>query len=150
MSYFIGGSYSSHDGSQNYLPFQPVFKSFKIFTGTIDKIFGWKSWGLLEQSITIPATPSNDIAPRLNYINNAKVQVKFDGSCLKRDKVSFNHWNVVKFFIVYELHIWSYDKNTDLTLKDCLFGAAKQTKNSDPDKYYYSGYGVEFISESLF
>ena len=72
-------------------------KSFKIFTGNIDKLSGWKSTGLSEKSITTPATPSNGLAPRLNRINNAKVQVKFDGSCLGRDKVSFN-W---KCSIVY-------------------------------------------------
>ena len=42
--------------------FQPVFKSFKIFTGTIVKNFGWKSKRLSEQSVTTPATPGNSPA----------------------------------------------------------------------------------------
>ena len=34
--------------------------------------------------------------------------------------------------------------------KDCLFGAIKLTNNSDPDKYYYSGYSIRFDSCLLF
>ena len=40
--------------------------------------------------------------------------------------------------------------NADFTLKDHLFGAVKLTKNPDPDKYSYSGYGIGFDSRSLF
>ena len=40
--------------------------------------------------------------------------------------------------------------NADFTLKDCLFGAVKLTKNADPDKYSYSRYGIGFDSRSLF
>ena len=36
-------------------------------------------------------------------------------------------------FIVYELYTWPRYLNTDFTLKDCLFGFVKQTKNADPD-----------------
>ena len=35
-------------------------------------------------------------------------------------------------------------------LKDCLFWAVKLTENADPDKYFYSGYGIGFGSSSLF
>ena len=40
--------------------------------------------------------------------------------------------------------------NTDLTLKNCLFGSVKLTKNADPDKYKYSGYDTGFDSRSGF
>ena len=36
----------------------------------------------------------------------------------------------------------------NFTLKDCLFGAAKLTKNTGPDKYSYSGYDIGFGSRS--
>ena len=29
-------------------------------------------------------------------------------------------------------------------MKDCLFEAVKFSKNADPDKYSYSGYGIGF------
>ena len=40
--------------------------------------------------------------------------------------------------------------NTDFTLKDCLFGGVKLSKNTDPDKYVYTGYGMGFDSRSVF
>ena len=38
--------------------------------------------------------------------------------------------------------------NNDPTLKNCLFGAVTLTKNTDIDKYRYSGYGIEFDRKS--
>ena len=40
--------------------------------------------------------------------------------------------------------------NAEFTLKECLFGNVKITKNTDPDKYNYSRYGIVFDSRSLF
>ena len=56
-----------------------------------------------EESVTTPTTPSYGLAPRLNYIDNAETQVKFDDSWLEQDIVSFTHKNIVNFFIIYEL-----------------------------------------------
>ena len=92
-----------------------------------------------EEIITTPAL-------RLNYFNNAKIREKLDDSCLKQDKVSFTRRNVIKFFIIYEINIWSCDLNLDFTLKDCLFGGVKLTVNPDTKKYSYSGYGIGFDS----
>ena len=46
--------------------------------------------------------------------------------------------------------VWSQELNAKFTLKDCLFGNVKITKNADPNKYFYSGYGIGFNSRSLF
>ena len=48
-----------------------------------------------------------------------------------------------------------YDLESNLnnfypTLKNCLFGAIKLTKNSDIDKYEYAGYGTGFDSRGTF
>ena len=51
---------------------------------------------------------------------------------------------MVNFFIVYELDSWPRNFDTDFTVGGCLFGGVKVTKNADPDKYWYSGYGVGF------
>ena len=53
---------------------------------------------------------------------------------------------MVNSFIVYELGSWSRDLDIDFTLGNCLFGGVKLTKNADPDKYSYSGYGIGFDS----
>ena len=50
-------------------------------------------------------------------------------SCLKLDKPP----NIaVNLFIVYKLDIWSWDLNSDFTLRDCLFRSVKLTKYADP------------------
>ena len=40
--------------------------------------------------------------------------------------------------------------NTDFTLRHCLFGSVKLTKNADLDKYKYSGHSMGFDSRSEF
>ena len=82
-------------------------------------------------------------------MNNSKIRVRFKESCFKQDKVIFASRNVVNLFVVYELDVWLQDLNTVITLGDCLFRAAKLTKNNDPDKYSYSGFGKVFHSHSL-
>ena len=40
--------------------------------------------------------------------------------------------------------------NSNLTLKDCLFGGRKLAENTDPNKHVYSAYGIGFDSRSEF
>ena len=56
----------------------------------------------------------------------------------------------VNLYICYTLDWSSRDLNTDLALGNCLFGSVKLTKNADPDKYKYNGYGIGFDSRSEF
>ena len=49
---------------------------------------------------------------------------------------------------VYGLDTWSRDLNSDFTLKDCLFGSVKLTKNADLGKYVCSCYGTGLDSLS--
>ena len=58
--------------------------------GNTDHILLWKSKGLSDESIKPPATSNNSIAPSLNYFGTI-ARVKFDGSCLKQDKITFTH-----------------------------------------------------------
>ena len=73
----------------------------------------------------------------------------FKGTCLKQKSATCTLPNRINFFIIYELDIWLRDLNSEFTLKDCLFGGVKLTKNPDPDKYMYSGYGIGFDSRLL-
>ena len=112
-----------------YLTFQAVLKYFKNFNGSIDKVLRWKSKGLLE-SMTSPATSGNSFTPKRTNIQNPEIAVTFEENCLEQDEVYFNHGNVITFFTVYELYLWSHDLKTDITLKDCLFWAVKLTNNA--------------------
>ena len=102
-----------------------------------------------DEKIKPPYTTSKCLFPKLVWYNSG-IKLKFKGSCLKQDKATFTPKNVVNLFVVFELDTWSQDLSTDFTLNNYLFGSVKLTKNVDPDKYKYSGYGTGFDSRSLF
>ena len=58
------------------------------------------------KSLRTPGTPNNSIAPAVSYIG-VKKRVKFDGSCLKQDKMTFTHGNIVNIYIAYEIKLWN-------------------------------------------
>ena len=70
-----------------------------------------------------------------------KSRVRFKGSCLKQDKITYDHGKIVNNYIVYVI-----DKNDNTssnpTLENCLFGAVSLTENVD--RYKYSGCGIWF------
>ena len=87
-------------------------------------------------------TASNyKITPELSYYGT-KTRVEFNGSCLKQDKVTYNHRKIVNIYIAYEISK-NYSISTYVTLENCLFGAVSLTKNADIYQYKYSGYGIE-------
>ena len=109
----------------------------------------WKSKGLSDETIKPPTTSDNSLTTTLNYYYPSKIRVKFAGSCLKQDKITFYHKKVVNIYIVYELGA-SSSSDSDPTLKNCLFGAVTLTKNTDIEKYGYSGYAIGFDRRSSF
>ena len=137
-SYSIEKSHFEKDGAQSYLVSQPMIRYFKVnmITNT-DYVSSWKSKGLSSESIKPPNTSDNSLTRELNY-DGPKTRLKFTGSCLKQSKISHTHENVVNIFIVYELGA-SGSHNNDPTLKNCLFGAVTLNKNTNIDKYGYSG-----------
>ena len=151
-SYFIGKNYFEEDGTQNYLVLQPIVRYFKILPNT-NYFLSWKSKGLSAETIkshtTSPLTASDyNLIPTLSY-SGTKTKLKFTGSYLKQDQISYTHGKVVNVYIVYELGA-SGSNDNDPTLKNCLFGAVTLTKNADIDKYGYSGYGIGFDRRSSF
>ena len=53
------------------------------------------------------------------------------------------HKTTLNFYIC-KISLWPYNVGTDFTFLNSLFNAAKLTKNADPNKYSYSGFGVRF------
>ena len=102
-SYFIGKSHFEEDATQNYLVSQPMYRYFKrvVGVGTGNNIYFWKSKGLSDEHITLPTTSDHRLNPQISYYGT-KTKVKFDGSCLKQAKVTFNHGRVVNIYILYE------------------------------------------------
>ena len=86
---------------------------------------------IADESIKPLVGYNKTLAPALNHINT-KLRVNFDGSCLKQEKVTFTHKNVVKIYIVYGMNLWPYTQRADFMLENFLFGAVEFTKNTDP------------------
>ena len=101
------------------------------------------------EKIKHPYKTNKSLSPKLVWYGS-KIKLKFNGSCLKQDKATFNPKNVVNLFIFYELGTWSQDLSADFALKDCLFGSVKLAKNSDPNKYKYSSCCIGFDLKSIF
>ena len=94
-------------------------------------------------------TASNySVTPFLDYYGT-KTRVEFSGSCLKQDKVTFNHGKIVNIYIVYEISK-SINISDYPTLENCLFGAASLAKNVDIDRYGNSGYCIGFDRHGSF
>ena len=74
--------------------------------GNTDLISLRESKRLSDQIINYNATFNNSLAPSLNYVGS-KPRVKFDGSCLKQDKITFTYRNIVHIYIAYEINLWS-------------------------------------------
>ena len=56
-----------------------------------------------DESIKPPSTSTNILNPLLNYVGT-KIRVELNESCLKQDKISFNHGKIVNIYIVYEIN----------------------------------------------
>ena len=74
----------------------------------------------------------------------------FKGRRLNQRNTTFTPLNVITYFIIYELDTWSRELNSDVNLKDCLFGGVKLAENAEQDKYVCSGYGIGFVWRPLF
>ena len=130
-AYFSSKSHFEEDGTQNYLVFQPVYKYFKWIVGVCsgNYIYFWKSKGLFDERLDSITASNYKITPELSCYGT-KTKVEFNGSCLKQDKVIYNHGKIVNIYIVYEIS-QNYSINSYLTLENCLLGAVSLTKNAD-------------------
>ena len=141
-----GAQYFSSNVLQNYLVFILANKYFKLFSGATE-IYLWKFKGIPERSIENITTTSSSFAPTL--INSYTLPyVKFSGHCLINKFPDSG--KVINLYISYTLNPRSRDLNTNFTLSNCLFKSVKLTKNAEPDKYVYNGYGIEFDSRAGF
>ena len=93
----------------------------------------WKSKRLSDETIKIPATSDNSLPLSLNDIG-FRTELKFDGHCLKQDKVTFN---VVIICIIFKINLWPFTQSTDFVLGNYLFEAVNLTKNAEYGKYKY-------------
>ena len=63
--------------------------------------------GLPNESIKLPAASDNSLDPAIYCNDNTKIQVKFYGSRLQQNKVTFTSKAIINFYIVYtEVKTW--------------------------------------------
>ena len=89
-SYFIGQSYFGNDGSQSFLIFQPICKAIRTISGLPSAIAEWESKGLSNQKINPTFILNHILSPKLVWMNNSRIRLKFEGSCLEQEKATFN------------------------------------------------------------
>ena len=138
------------DGSQNCLVFQPMYRYFKRIAGigSGNYTYFWKSKGLSDERLNSNTASNYSITPEFSFYGT-KTRVDFNGSCLKQDKVTYNHGTTVNIYIVYEISK-NYNISSYPALENCLFGAVSSTKNANIDQYKYSGYGTGFDRKEEF
>ena len=71
--------------------------------------------------------------------------IKFDKDPLAVEQNNYLT-KIVNVYIVYDLDAWLRNPTNNFKFKNCLFGATNIVKNSDKEKYVYSGYGITFDS----
>ena len=142
FSILNGAKYFSSGIFQNYLVFIPAKKKVKYFS-EFTWIDSWKSNGFSEENIeNITKSDSNF---SLTFVDHhALPDINFNGHCLINN--IYISKKVINLYISYALGPQLRNLNTDFTLGNCLFGSVKLTKNADPDKHKYTGYGRGFDS----
>ena len=96
-------SHFEDDRTQNCLVFQTVYRYFKTVSANGSKILSWKSNKLSNESMKPPTTSNKMLNPSVDYVGT-KARVKFNGDCLKQEKITFNHGKIVNIYIVYEIN----------------------------------------------
>ena len=119
-------------------------QSFQKYCNT-DYISNWKLKGLSDEIIKPPTTSDNSLSFLLSFTDD-KTREKFDGGCLKQDKITFTHGKTVNIYIVYEINLSNYLHSNDPTLGNYLLGAVKLVKDADK----YSGSGIGFDMKGTF
>ena len=78
-------------------------------------------------------------------ISKYKISTKFDKVPLAVEQNDYLT-KIVNVYIVYDLNSWSKNPTNIFKFQIYLFGATNIVKNSDKEKYLFSGYRITFDS----
>ena len=98
-----------------------MYRYFKIIAGVGNgsHIYYWKSKGLSDEEINSIKTSNYSAIPYF-HTYGTKIKVKFNGICLKQNKITYTHGKIVNIYIVYEISK-SINISDYPTLENCLF-----------------------------
>ena len=143
---FSRGSY--YFNQQSYLIYEPKTFSFKQASADITH---WKSTGTDNYSLNTDLRGITNISGDYpNVSKGNRMSIRFSGNCAKENKSIYSVKSVMNIYIVYSLDSITNTRNTDFTAQNCLFGAAKLTKDVNTSNYEYVGYGICFDESSNF
>ena len=75
-------------------------------------------------------------------LSEYRIGIKFDKDPLAVEQSKYLS-KIVNVYIAYDLDAWSRNHTS---IKNCLYEATNIVKNSDKEKYVYSGYEITFHS----
>ena len=78
-------------------------------------------------------------------LSGYRIETKLDKDLLAVEQNNYLS-KIVNVYIVYDLDAWPRNPTNNFKFKNCLFGATSIVKNSDKEKYVYSGYRITFDS----
>ena len=81
---------NGNNGSQNFLIFQPIYKTFATFVRLPNGITEWGSKGLQNEKIKPPFTVNHSISQKLVRMNNCRIRLFL-----------FGIWRKVLFFFTF-------------------------------------------------
>ena len=71
-----------------------------------------------DKSVKPPSMSNKMLNPLVNHVGT-KARVKFNGDCLKQEKISFDHGKIVNIYIVYKINK-NFIVSSYPTLENCL------------------------------
>ena len=133
--------FTSYDGSQNtFFFYQSTLDilELKKYKDT-DNVFSWKSKGVFNSKLKPLYTA---------FLHSIKHSGYKMGKKIDKDPLAIEQNNcltkIVNVYIVYDLDAWPKCPLRNFALKSCYFGATNIVKNSDKERYVYSGYRRAF------
>ena len=128
------------DGYQNFFEFSPMFIS--LILDTSKKVTNWISTGISSEKLKPFDT---NLEPTMSNLANGRVILKCNNSVLVQNFFSSLCSDfILNLYIAQELNTWPHNPTNNFTLKNCLFGTVKFTRNANTSKFTYNCRGIAF------
>ena len=132
--------FAGNDDYQDFQVFVPMLSS-PILDGN-KKAINWILTGISSKKIK---SFDSNLEPTISNLANSKVILIFNNSVLVQKQFSLLYINfVLNIYVIYELNTCSCNASNSLTLKSCLFGIFKLTRNEDKSIFSCNGLGKAF------
>ena len=83
-------------------------------------VISWKFKGVSNKIIQPPTTKNNSLNSKLDYFNNSKFRVKFEGRCLRTIAKPYIPNKIIRLYIVYEIKLWSIDNTGKFVVRNFI------------------------------